>query len=369
MYVEKKRKFIINTLFIAIICVIAFFVLKYALTYLLPFVIGLLGAVILQRPVNWLTEKTKIPRALWSIVMVVLLLSIIIGGIGLVGYRLYEELQQLIVQLTHTLPSLSVTLASASKILSNILDRLPDALVSSLQGATSSIAQSLIGYLSNFVTTFAKLAIGNLPSLLIGSIIAIISCCFITNDYNKITAFVLRQFSEEHQAVIKKSKSLFMENIVKVLRGYLLIMIITYFELLLGFTLIKIPYAGIIALLIAVFDILPILGVGGVLIPWGVISIILGDTLLGIEILVLYVVITIIRNVIEPKIIGNQVGLPAFVTLLSMYVGLKLFGIIGLWCMPILLIIIVKLQEAGMVHIWKMGKKVENQPVLNEEKQ
>ncbi|MBR2152672.1 MAG: sporulation integral membrane protein YtvI [Clostridia bacterium] len=369
MSVEKKRKFIINTLFITIICVIAFFIIKYALTSLLPFVIGLLCAVILQKPVNWLTEKTKLPRAMWSIIMVVLLLSGLMGGIGLLGYRMYEELQQLIVKLSDTLPALSVTIASASKFVSRILDRLPDAFVSSIQGAASSIAESLLGYLSDIVTAFAKIAIGNLPTILIGFVISIIACCFITNDYNKITAFVLRQFSEEHQAVIKKSKSLFMENIVKVLRGYILIMIITYFELLLGLTLIGIPYSGIIALLIAVFDILPILGVGGVLIPWGIISIILGDTLLGIEILVLYAVITVIRNVIEPKIIGKQVGLPAFVTLLSMYVGLKLFGIIGLWCMPILLIIIVKLQEAGMIRIWKMGKKVENQPVLNEEKQ
>ena len=369
MKVEKKKKFIINTLFIAIICIIAFFVLKYALTSLLPFVIGLLGAVILQKPVNWLTEKTKIPRALWSIVMVVLLLTVIVGGVGLVGYRLYEELQQLIVSLSDTLPSLSVTIASASKIISNILDRLPDALVSSFQGATSSIAQSLIGYLSDIVTAFAKVAIGNLPNILIATVISIIACCFITNDYNKITKFVLRQFSEEHQAVIKKTKSLFMENIVKVLRGYLLIMVITYFELLLGFTLIKIPYAGIIALLIAVFDILPILGVGGVLIPWGIISIILGDTWLGIKMLILYAVITIIRNVIEPKIIGKQVGLPAFVTLLSMYVGLKLFGIIGLWCMPILLIIIVKLQEAGMINIWKSAKQDVATPVSAENNQ
>ncbi len=360
MNVEKKKKFIINTLFIAIIGLIAFLIIKYALTSLLPFAIGLLGAVVLQRPVNWLTEKTKLPRALWSIIMVILLLTVIMGGIGLVGYRLYEELQQLIIKLSDTLPSLSVTIASASDFISNLLDRLPDAFISSIQGAASSIAQSLVGYLSDIVTAFAKIAIGNLPSILIGSIISIIACCFITNDYNKITAFVLRQFSEEHQEVIKKSKSLFMENIVKVLRGYLLIMVITYFELLLGFTLIGIPYSAIIALLIAVFDILPILGVGGVLIPWGVISIILGDTWLGIEILLLYVFITAIRNIIEPKIIGNQVGLPAFVTLLSMYVGLKLFGIIGLWCMPILLIIIVKLQEGGMINIWKSPKKTEN---------
>ncbi len=364
MTVEKKKKFIINTLFIAIIGVIAFLVFKYALTSLLPFVIGLLCAVILQKPVNWLTQKTKLPRALWSIIMVVLLLSLIIGGVGLVGYRLYEELQQLIVELSYTLPSLSVTITSASKLISRFLDRLPDALVSSLQGATSSIAQSVLGYLSDLVTAFAKVAIGNLPAILIGTIISIIACCFITNDYNKITSFVLKQFSEEHQAVIKKTKSLFMENIVKVLRGYLLIMVITYFELLLGFTLIKIPYAGIIALLIAVFDILPVLGVGGILIPWGIISIILGDTWLGIKLLILYAVITVIRNVIEPKIIGKQVGLPAFVTLLSMYIGLKLFGIIGLWGMPILLIIIVKLQEAGMVKIWKSDKKMVEQPAI-----
>lgn len=360
MSIEKKRKFIINTLFIAIIVLIGYLVIKYALTTLLPFVIGLLCAIILQRPVAWLTKKTKLPRFIWSIIMVVTILTALVGGIGFIGYRLYIELQQLIISLSDTLPSLSDTLASASKIYANILERLPDVLVSSIQKAASSIANGLVGYLSNIVTAVAKGVIENFPAVMIGTILSIIACCFITNDYNRITNFVLRQFSEEHQAVIKKSKTLFLENIVKVLRGYLLIMTITYFELLIGLSIIGIPYSGIIALLIAVFDILPILGVGGVLIPWGIISIVIGDTWVGIEILLLYAIITVIRNVIEPKIIGNQVGLPAFVTLLSMYVGLKLFGIIGLWCMPILLIIVVKLQEAGMVHIWKMEKGAKN---------
>ena len=144
-----------------------------------------------------------------------------------------------------------------------------------------------------------------------------------------------------------------MENIVKMLRGYIIILLITCAELFIGFTILRLEYAFVLAMLIAIMDILPVVGTGTALIPWGVYQLIIGNVWMGLGLLVLYAAITVIRQIIEPKIIGKQVGLTPIVTLMAMYLGLQLFGIIGMVCLPILLIIIVKLQESGMIKIWK----------------
>ena len=150
-----------------------------------------------------------------------------------------------------------------------------------------------------------------------------------------------------------KSKRLFTENILKMLRGYLIIMCITFCELAVGLAVIRVKYAVAIALVIAVFDILPVLGTGGIMIPWVIIECIAGNWIRALSLFIVYAIITVIRNVIEPKIIGRQVGIPAIVTLLSMYLGLQIFGVLGMFAFPILIIIIMKLQENNLVHIWK----------------
>ena len=120
-----------------------------------------------------------------------------------------------------------------------------------------------------------------------------------------------------------------------------------------GLTVLKVPGAVLIAACIAVFDILPVLGTGGIMIPWAILSLITGDFFRGFGLLILYLVITVIRNIIEPKIVGHQVGLHPVVTLASMLAGLNLFGIIGLFGFPITLSLLKNLNDRGVIHIFK----------------
>ena len=107
------------------------------------------------------------------------------------------------------------------------------------------------------------------------------------------------------------------------------------------------------AILIAVFDILPVLGSGGILVPWAVISLVTGDIFLGVGIAILYVTITVIRNIIEPKIVGRQVGLHPVVTLACMYVGTMVMGILGLFLFPVSMSILIQLNDSGKIKIFK----------------
>jgi predicted PurR-regulated permease PerM len=130
-----------------------------------------------------------------------------------------------------------------------------------------------------------------------------------------------------------------------VIRSYILIMVITFTELSILFRIFGIENAMLKAAAIAVFDLLPILGTGGIMIPWAVISLAVGYTKLGIELFAIYGIVTVIRNYVEPKIVGTQLGLHPIITLVAMFIGLRLFGFWGLFGLPV-----------GISYLWKQKK-------------
>lgn len=358
MTVDSKRSFIINTVYIAIIAVLVYITLKYLTVFLLPFLIGFACALILQKPVNHLSKKTRIPRGILALIMVAVVLTCVFGLIALLGYQLYDQLSNLVAKLSVQIPGLQESFTDLGAGFSGLLQKLPAGLAQQIRDLPHQLADNAVAFLTDALTDVAAVIIVNLPSLLLTTVVSIVACCFITIDYYKITNFILCQFSIKTQKVLLKSKRVFTENILKMLRGYLIVMGITFIELFIGFLILDIPYTATLALIVAIVDIFPILGTGTVLIPWGVIDLLIGKTGTGIGILLLYVIITVLRNIVEPKIIGDQVGLPAVVTLISMYLGLQLFGFSGLWGLPILLIVLAKLQESGMIRIWKEGNRV-----------
>ena len=349
----KRKKVLINIAYIAVICVIGYFVFKYLLVWMMPFFIGFLCSLVLQKPVRWLANKTKIPNGVWSAVLVTVILSLVFFLIGFAGYRIYDELVSFIGDANIKLPEITQSFKDISNRFSRWSSSLPQSVSGTLESLPGDIMKKVITFLSDGVSGIAKTVITNGSGLLLTIIITIVACCFMTARYRENMDFVLRQFSEKNRQVIIKAKGLFMENIVKMLRGYIIILLITCAELFIGFMILRLEYAFVLAMLIAIMDILPVVGTGTALIPWGVYQLIIGNVWMGVGLLVLYAAITVIRQIIEPKIIGKQVGLTPIVTLMAMYLGLQLFGVIGMVCLPILLIIIVKLQESGMIKIWK----------------
>jgi predicted PurR-regulated permease PerM len=122
-------------------------------------------------------------------------------------------------------------------------------------------------------------------------------------------------------------------------------------------------YIVIISLLTAIIDIIPVFGTGSVLIPWAIISFITGNYAQGIGLLVLYAVITVIRQVLEPKLVAGQLGLPPFLTLMAMYIGSQLFGVLGIFLLPLSIITIKALNDEGIIHLYKPMKKKEDATV------
>jgi sporulation integral membrane protein YtvI len=358
MTTESKRKFIINIAFLALIGAIIYLGFKYLAAWLLPFVIGLVVAVILNRPVTYLSSKTKVPRSVWSILFVLVSLLLIFSLIGIIGYWLYSEAESLLKWTVANKQIFIDAWDSGKNSLSLIVNNLPEAVRAYLEKLPEQLISAVTAPLSANLSSFAAAVVSSVPTIIITVILSIVGSYFITNDYPKIASFIYVQFSDRMKNIIANAKILFKENVLKMLRGYLLIMLITFCELFLGFTIIGVGYASILAVIIAIMDILPVLGTGLALIPWAVLELCLGEPIMALKLIALYGIVTVIRNIIEPKIIGSQVGLSPVITLMSMYLGLKTMGFVGMFGFPITIIILVKLQDAGLINLWKTPKKI-----------
>lgn len=172
-------------------------------------------------------------------------------------------------------------------------------------------------------------------------------------DFKKINNFIALQLPAKIVNFLIEVKKQLKTTGYKYIRAYLLMISITFVQLFIGFRILKIDYAFTIALLTAIVDILPVIGVGTVLIPWSAVLLLSGDFFTGFGLLIIFIITALIRQFIEPKIIGVSIGLNALATLIAMYAGFKMFGFIGMFTIPLFVIIIKNLNDNGIIKLWK----------------
>lgn len=357
MEIEKRKRFIVNFIYCFIIGAIVVVVLKYGLSYIAPFLMAFVFAFILKKPINFLNRKCRINRTLAAILLVILFYAVIGVLFTLIGIRLFTSVQQLFFYIPQIYakdiePSLMEVIDSLEKSLSRLdpsiistLEEITMNLVKSLGESISSLSVKVIGAISNYAST--------LPGFLIRVLFTVISTFFLTIDYDKVMGFLLRQLKEKPRKLALEVKDYVINTLFKCIRSYALIMCITFIELSIGLTILRIDNAILIAFLISIFDILPVLGTGGIMIPWTILTAVQGDYTLALGLLCVYLVVTVIRNILEPKIVGSQVGLHPLVTLMSMFVGAQILGVFGLFGFPITLSLIKNLNDKGTIHIFK----------------
>lgn len=347
MSIEKKKQFIINTVFYSIIIALVLIVSKYLLPILLPFVISFIMASVLAIPARKLSGNDSKARRYCAIIVGIVFFALLFLGIALLGVKMFDWFlgflefvpriyQEEILPLLYELYGIITTQISFADV--GIAEKL------------NSVFQNLIGTIGNFISSFSVNAIkvltsgiAGIPGLIIKLILMIISCFFFLMDYDKVINFF--------NSLLPKKKAVetvkwYVKNTLLVyIRSYTLLFLLTYVELSVGFQIIGIPYAPIIGLMVAVFDILPILGTGGILLPWVAVLLIIKQIPMGIGMFLLYLVITVIRNILEPKLVGKQIGLHPLATLVSLYVGLKVVGIWGMLIFPTTLAVLNNMRK------------------------
>ncbi len=360
MTIEKKRAFLINCLFTVCILALAYLCFKYLLAWMLPFVIGLITAACLQKSIRFLAEKTHQNRRLLSPIVAFILVSTVGVLFVLLVYNAANELGELI----NRLPELYQSAApSVADVLNRTLERIVFALPDEMETQIRAMAAQMLADAQSNIIDFSALAVAwaankasLLPSVLISIIITVVATFFMTVEFDNIVKFCKLQIPEKYRAQVISSWNSFSKTVVGMLSSYLLIMFITFVELSAGLILLKVNYAVLLAAMISLVDILPVLGTGTILIPWGIIAMMIGRTSFGAGILGIYFGITIIRNILEPRIIGKRIGLHPLVTLMFMYLGLHVLGLLGMFLFPLLVIILKNLQDSGVVQFWKTEK-------------
>lgn len=360
MELEKRRSFIINFLYFLILIGGSILLLKFVAPVLSPFLAAFFIAYVLRRPTRRLCRKLGTPHKPTAIA-VSTVFYVIVGGIltvlSLRAVALLSSTAGLLLHIytVHIEPVMTGIFDSVEQIAYKMDPKLFSLLVSfeePISEHISSLIASLSAAAMSFVSNFAS----SLPGTFVKIIIAVISTFFISADYQTITGFCLDQLSGKARTLFLHIKEYIIGTLFVCVRSYALIMCITFSELSIMLSVIKLQHAIPIAAFIAVFDILPVLGTGGIMIPWGLYSLLKGDILLGIELLFIYLIVTIIRNIIEPKIVGGQLGLHPVVTLASMTLGLRFAGGIGLFGFPILLSLLVHLNNDGTIKLFNTDK-------------
>lgn len=353
----KKRRFIINTIYFMLIIMIVYVFLKYALNLVSPFLFAFGIAYLLKKPSKYISSVLKLPNKLVSIVLVFVFYSIIGVLISLIGIKLisvvttiisklpiiYEK--QLVPFLTISFDGIEEGIARLDPAVVGVLNTGFDRFVSSLGENITNVSLKLVSSISNIASS--------LPAFFIKILLMVISTFFIASDFDSLSRFMSRQFTTKANEIIMQIKQYIIGTLFVVIRSYLIIMVITFIELSIGLSVIGISNAILIALTIALFDVLPVLGTGGIMVPWVIITFLQGNYPTAIGLLVVYITITIIRNILEPKIVGGQLGLHPVVTLMCMFVGANMFGIIGLFGFPITLSLLRHLSNTGTINLFK----------------
>ncbi len=200
----------------------------------------------------------------------------------------------------------------------------------SLAGWLRTLLQDLGGVLASGVGGVLRAT----PRALMAVGVCLIACFYLSMDYGAVMEWAARLLPRawrKRAAILRKRACVLLGGYA---RAYAILMGLTFFEVLIGMMILGQPYGFLIAVCVALIDVLPVLGVGIVLIPWGLFSLAAGRMALGIGLLILYAVITVVRQLVEPRLVGVSLGLHPLCSLLSMFAGLWCFGVWGMLCAP-----------------------------------
>ena len=353
---EQKKRFIVNSLYILIIVALIYFVAFYALKYIMPFLVAFVLSAIFQPLIRLMHKGLRLPTKWSAVIIIFIFFSVVFALIGLGGFGIFQFLKNFFNELpklyfSTIVPFLEAQSNKLSELASNmdpvIVNALKDYL-NNLIGSTSDIINTVSLRMVSLISSYA----GRLPLLIVSGLITIILTFFIAIDHENIVRFIKNQLPTHVRKTVDEFNH-FLINVLKQYgKSYLIIMTITFLELSLGLSIIGVKNALIISFIIAIFDILPVFGTGGIVIPWALFVLIDGKISFGVSLLILYVAITVVRNIIEPRIVGNQVGLHPVLTLLSMYVGTRVLGVLGLFLAPISLAILKSFHDAKKIKLY-----------------
>lgn len=358
---EKKKNFIINVIFYGMILVAGLAFCKFIFPVLIPFLIAFLIAALIQIPAKNLGKGSSKKKKTIAVLLCGIFYFIFFMAVILLGTKAVKTAGNMVVSAPAVYYEKVVPfIGEIADSLQETVDSIDSAASQQIEAVFSEISQNMGQYISDFSVRAVKWLSGGvtgIPGFIVKLVVMVVATFFMAIDFPKITGFFKRCIPAEKEDTVNKGMD-YIKNVVFIyIKSYSLLFFMTFVELSIGLLILRIPYAVLLALGIAFFDILPVLGTGGILLPWAVILVVIGNVPLAIGILILYIIITAIRNTMEPKIVGKQIGLHPLAAMVAMFIGLKVLGIIGMVVFPVTLAVIMNLERNGVLGRKEQLKK------------
>ncbi|MBR5247515.1 MAG: sporulation integral membrane protein YtvI [Lachnospiraceae bacterium] len=347
---KKYCKALGNLAIAVIVLLLIIFLLPKVLVFFLPFVIGWIIAWIAGPPVRFFEEKLKLKRKAGSAFVIVVVIGLVVLGIYLVGAKIVDETIGFINALPDMWENAEADFAEIGERLGVIYARFPKDVQETL-AAIGEEASTFMGDLLGRISSPTIAAVGNfakrLPTLLISVIMCLLSSYFFVAERNHIIEWChahVPRFLMKRLSLIKHSLG---RSVGGYFKAQLKIEVWMYLLLVIGLSILRVDYVLLIAFGIAILDLLPFFGTGTVMVPWAIIKILSSDYKMAIGLLIIWGVGQLARQIIQPKIVGDSIGVPPIPTLLLLFVGYKVGGVIGMIIAVPLGLLLYTLYEEG----------------------
>lgn len=334
-------------LFIAAACLVFLYLL---FTVGAPFLLALLVAIFLE-PVNRLfMQKFRLNRiaagTITSTLFTVLLIGLLVG----VGVKIFAE----VIAFWDKAPKV---VGDANTYIQNTIDsakelyaHMPPDAAMQLESWLKGLSNSLLNIVTSISHTFVGFAKG-IPGMFIFFIVFLVAVYLFSYSLHSIKVSFLSIFEERSRKQVDEVLQNLRRSVLGFIRSQLILSVMTYILTLIGLLILGLKYPLAIALLVVIVDIMPILGTGSFLVPWASYLLLTGNTFEGAGLIILFLVITVFRRIVEPKVLGDAVGISALSALVSLYVGFKLVGVIGVFLGPLVVIIYMAARKAGLFQM------------------
>jgi sporulation integral membrane protein YtvI len=332
------------------VIIVGLAVLYLMFTAGLPFMLALLVALFLEPLVQLMMRKLKMNRVVAAVTASTLFTLVVVGLFFLIMVKIYSEVMAFLRNLPKFVEQANLIVQDLLEKTQTAFDELPADVVVTIQNAADAGVDTLINALSSLSRSMFNLA-AVVPNMFILFIIFIVALYLMTIGLNSMKQSFLSFFEESSRTKVSDVLDNLRGSIFGFIRAQAILSGLTYLVAFLGLVILRVDYASVIALLIMIVDILPVLGTGSVLVPWAIICLAMGNYLLAVGLFVLFLFITAFRKMIEPKIIGNSIGLSPLSTLISLWIGFELVGVIGVFLGPIVLIIYQAMRRVGLLRI------------------
>ncbi len=358
---KKYCKAVVNIVVFIAMVLLVIFLLPRLLAFFAPFVVGLVIAWMAGPPVKFFEEKMKIKRRAGSAFVIIAVIALIVFALYGLGSILIKEGVGFAQSFPEMWEGIQKDFNEIGERLNKVYLSLPEAVRDRLDGSLTALENSagdFLGKISNPTLT----AVGNfakyLPTLLIGVIMALLSAYFFVADRKNVNEWCTKHVPK----VIQDRYELIRQSLVRAVGGYvkaqLKIEIWVYFVLVIGLWILKVRYVLLIAVGIAFLDFLPVFGTGTVMVPWAIIKIMGGDLKMGIGILITWGLGQLLRQIIQPKIVGDSIGLSPLPTLFLLYLGYQFGGVFGMIVAIPVGLILFSLYEGGVFDTTKDSVKL-----------